>query len=122
MPSMFGGDQLDKGYAPSFYIGEHFVWQTERSAEVGDKRYRIGRTSEGKIVCSETKINRVGPGSRYINEHLVAIDQLPNQLLEKVQGVEDFKEIRERIIALMNKLGTTSPIVGNSTHNREINS
>ena len=52
MPSMFGGDQCSKDYAPHMWIGDSFIADTGEEIRVGTWCYYAGRT-ENEILVAE---------------------------------------------------------------------
>ncbi len=54
MPGSHGGSNTDKDYAPHMWIGRHFVGNTAKEIRVGKWLYRIGATSNKKIVAARS--------------------------------------------------------------------
>ena len=49
MPSMFGGDQCGKDYAPHMWIGDHFVG-SKITCQYRGKNYEVGLAKAGPIA------------------------------------------------------------------------
>lgn len=98
MPSITGGDQLSPEYAPWAWIQGQFVWQTAQKVLVDQWEYRIGRTTEERIVCERQLV-----GGQQRAEQVPEM-QIPEQVLMAIKNVS-FSGTRERHRLLLDKLG-----------------
>ena len=86
MPSMTGGDQRDKDYAPHMWLGNHYIHNTEQVIQVGDWWYRGGRLLDETIVAERWK------GGQYRYHHqtdheMVPLEAIPTELQEAMKSV-----------------------------------
>lgn len=86
MPSMFGGDQCGKDYAPHMWLGDHFIHNSEKIVQVGEWWYRAGRLDDETVVAERWKGGRFSFEDRTDHE-VVPGDQIPTELQSAMKSV-----------------------------------
>lgn len=86
MPSMFGGSNTDRDYAPHMWLGDHFIHNSEKILEINGWWYRGGRLDDETIVAERWK------GGRFLfdgqsDHEMVPADQIPDELLSEMKNV-----------------------------------
>jgi len=86
MPSITGGDQCGKDYAPHMWIGDHFIHNSEKIIRIGGWWYRGGRLDDETIVAERWK------GGRFAFEgqtdlETISSAQIPSKLLDAMSKV-----------------------------------
>lgn len=86
MPSMFGGDNTARDYAPHMWLGNHFIHNSEKSIKIGEWWYRAGRLSDETIVAERWKGGKFEFDTQTELEP-VQLDQFPPELLSLMEQV-----------------------------------
>lgn len=95
MPSMFGGDQCSKDYAPHMWIGDHFVGGTRKYKKVGGVKYHFGMTEKGQLVVEKE-----------VEEYeweIIPEQEIPKEIRMSVQTFAERKEEEKRLEKLFNE-------------------
>jgi hypothetical protein len=108
MPGAHGGRNTDKDYAPHMWIGDHFVGNNTKEVRVGKWLYRVGATSDKKIVAerslySDKVLDRLSAESKPVPD-----DRIPKKVREAITEnafAEGQAEI-EAVAALFNNSPT----------------
>ena len=101
MPNQFGGDQCDKDYAPHMWLGNHFIGNSEKIVQINEWWYRAGRLDNETIVAERWKEYELFRVKRQINHEVLALDQIPTELLKEIESVsrseqEDARKLIEK--------------------------
>ncbi len=86
MPSMFGGDQCDKDYAPHMWLGDHFIHDSEKVIEVGEWWYRAGKCDDESIVAERWK-GGMFPYEGQTDHEFLTEDEIPEELYDLLKPV-----------------------------------
>lgn len=90
MPSIDGGDSTSSEYAPHMWLGNHFIYNTQRVVRVGTWWYRGGRLGDGTIVAERWRGGRL-PMDGQTDREMVSTDQIPPKLLRAMKSVSRAK-------------------------------
>ncbi len=98
MPSITGGDQCDKDYAPHMWLGDRFIHNSEKVIQIGKWWYRAGRLEDEAIVAERWKGGRF-PFEGQTDRQMVPVNQIPAQLLDMMKSVSraELKAFQEQV-------------------------
>lgn len=91
MPSMFGGDQCGKDYAPHMWLGDHFIHNSEKIIQEGEWWYRAGRLYDETLVAERWKGGRF-PFEGQTDREIVPADQIPTKLQVAMNSVSRIEQ------------------------------
>jgi hypothetical protein len=88
MPSIDGGDQCSKEYAPHMWIGDNFIHNSGLKLKVGEWWYRAGRLHDESLVAERWKGSEYkGLGGVQTDHEPVSAELIPPELVEKMKSV-----------------------------------
>ncbi len=102
MPSMFGGDQCGKEYAPHMWIGDNFIGGTSKNIETEDSDigYHAGVTA-GEVLIVELVNMKTRPWTKT----LVPNNEIPQKIRDQFSknSFQERKDLEENLEKMFNR-------------------
>lgn len=98
MPSITGGDNTDKDYAPHMWVGDHFVGNATKRLQIGDYWYRFANNSEEVLVAERWPASQGEYGTH--SPEMVPEEEIPQEVrgaISPTAYADRVQEIRDLV-------------------------